>query len=107
MPGSNSISYYRLNVKFDNNEQYFSNIVALPNVNEKPSLKTTLVRNAVQVNSPSAFSFTVVDFSGRSVAKGNLVQGVNNISTAGFGNGMYIIKFSNGQDQYAEKFMKQ
>lgn len=107
VPNENKIIYYRLNVKFDNNQQYFSNIVALRNTNERPSLKNNFVRNSVQVTSPSAFTYSIVDFSGRSIAQGNLVQGINNINTAGLGNGMYIIKFSNGADQYAEKFMKQ
>ena len=107
MPTDNNIFYYRLNVKFDNNQQYFSNIVAITNSFEKPSVKNNLVRNAVQVSSPSAFSFAVIDYSGRVVVKGKLVQGVNNINTAGLGSGMYIIKFSNGQDEFAEKFMKQ
>jgi hypothetical protein len=107
MPYNNDLAYYRLNVKFDNNQQYFSNIVALHSTNDKPSLKNSFIRNSVQVSSPSTFGFTVVDLSGRTVFKGNLVQGINNINTSGLGNGVYIIKYSNGQEQYAEKFMKQ
>lgn len=107
IPGSNSVVYYRLNVKFDNQQQYFSNIIALPNTNERPSIKNSLVRSSVQVNSPSTFSYSLVDYSGRTISSGNLIQGLNNINTSGLGNGMYIIKFSNGQDQFAEKFMKQ
>ena len=107
LANSNDVLYYRLNVKFDNNQQYLSNIVALPSANEKPSVKSSLVRNSVQINSPSVFTYTIVDFSGRSVGKGNLVQGMNSISTSGLGNGMYIIKYNNGMEQYAEKFMKQ
>lgn len=107
IPNENNILYYRLNVRFDNKQQYFSNIVALRNTNGRPVVKNNFVRNSVQVNSPSTFTYTVVDYSGRSVAKGTLVQGVNNISTSNLGNGMYIIQFSNGQEQYAEKFMKQ
>ena len=107
MSNNNDLVYYRLNVKFDNNQQYFSNIVALRNTNERPLIKSSMVRNSVQVSSPSIFSYAVIDFSGRAVAKGNLVQGLNNISTSGLGNGMYIIKYSNGIEQYAEKFMKQ
>ena len=106
-PGESNVVYYRLNVRFDNNQQYFSNIVALRNTNEKPFIKSSLVRNLVQVNSPSAFTYTMVDYSGRVIAKGNLVQGMNNINTSNLGSGMYIIQYSNGVQQYAEKFMKQ
>jgi hypothetical protein len=49
----------------------------------------------------------VIDYSGRTVAKGNLVQGMNSISTYELNSGMYILQSSNGQEQYIEKFMKQ
>lgn len=104
---NNGIFYYRLNVIFDNNRQYFSNTIALRNSAGKPFLTNHLIHNSVQISSPSVFAYTVVDFSGRTVAKGNLVQGLNNISASGLGNGMYIIQFRNGEEQYAEKFMKQ
>jgi hypothetical protein len=107
MPGSNGILYYRLNVTFDNAKQYFSNIVALRNTTNKPSIINSLVHNSAQVNSPSMFAYTIVDYSGRAVAKGNLLEGINNITTANLGSGMYMIQFSNGQEQYAEKIMKQ
>ena len=107
LSNENGVVYYRLNVTFDNNKQYFSNIVVLRNATNKPSLSTNLVHNSVQVTSPSTFSYTILDYSGRVVAKGNLVQGTNNIISSDLGNGMYVIQFSNGQQQYAEKFMKQ
>jgi hypothetical protein len=59
------------------------------------------------VNSPSAFAYTIIDYSGKAMNKGNLVQGMNTISTLNLGDGMYIIQFSNGQEQFVEKFMKQ
>ena len=107
LPNDNGILYYRLNVTFDNNRQYFSNIIALPNTTAKPSVTSNLVHNFIQVNSPSPFTYTVVDYSGRMVAKGNLLQGNNSIVTSNLSNGMYIVQFNNGQEQYAEKFMKQ
>jgi hypothetical protein len=106
-PNDNSILYYRLNVTFDNNKQYFSNIIALRNAANKPSVNNNLVHNSVQVNSSSFFIYTVVDYSGQTVAKGTLVQGINNINITNLANGMYIIQFSKGEEQYAEKFMKQ
>jgi hypothetical protein len=103
----NTASYYRLNVTFDNNRQYFSNVVVLRNTTVIPNLTATLIRNSVVVNSPSAFSYAIVDYSGRTVMKGNLAQGINTINASGLGNGLYIIQYNNGQERYAEKFMKQ
>jgi hypothetical protein len=107
IPDANGTLYYRMSVTFNDNKEYFSNIIALPNIVNKPSIINNLVHNSVQVSSPSAFTYTVVDFSGRTIAKGNLAQGTNTIATSNLGNGMYIIQFSNGQERYAEKFMKQ
>ncbi|MGZ3922728.1 MAG: zinc-dependent metalloprotease [Flavisolibacter sp.] len=107
VPTDNTITYYRLNVTFDNNSQYFSNIIALPNVINKPTLTSNLVHNSAQVTSTTSFTYMLVDYSGRTVARGILSPGATTIQTSNLVNGMYIIQFSNGQQQYAEKFMKQ
>jgi hypothetical protein len=107
LPNVNGTAYYRLKVTFDNNKEYSSNIVTIPATNNKPSVVNNVARTEVQVNSPSSFSYAVVDFSGRQIAKGNLSQGINTISTARLSKGMYIIQYSNGEEQYAEKIMKQ
>ena len=107
LPTAGSVLYYRLNVTFDNKKQYYSNIVALHSITNKPALSTNLVHNFVQVNSPSTFNYVVIDYSGKTVAQGNIAQGQNNINVTNLGNGMYVIQFSNGQDRYAEKFMKE
>ncbi len=106
-PGSGSVFYYRLNVELADGKQYYSNVISLPNATKaKPSLTGNVVRNSIVVNSPALFDYQIVDYSGRSISKGKLVQGVNRIS-ASLNSGMYIIQFSNGSEQYAEKFMKQ
>jgi len=108
VPTNGSTVFYRLNVTFDNNKQYFSNTIALPNTAaNKPALKTNVITSSAVVNSPSAFSYSVLDFNGRTLVKGNLIQGPNTISTFSLSKGMYIIQYSNGQELYAEKFMKQ
>lgn len=107
VPGNYRTLYYRLNVHFDNEKEYYSNIIAIKDVAGRPTLVTNTVRHSVQVNSPSKFSYAIIDYSGRTVAKGNTIQGMNNINTYELSRGMYIIQFNNGQEQYAEKFMKQ
>jgi hypothetical protein len=107
IPTDRNILYYRLKVNFNNNRQYYSNIVALRNSTIKPSLLNTVVSNSLQINSPSSFRYVVADYSGRSVAKGILSAGNMSINTTNLSSGMYVIQFTNGQEQYAEKFMKQ
>jgi hypothetical protein len=107
VPTDGNVTYYRLKVTFDNNSQYLSNIVALPVVVNRPSLTSNLVHNSVQVTCSGNFNYMIVDYSGRAVAKGKLSPGATTIQTTNLVNGMYIIQFSNGQQQYAEKLMKQ
>ena len=107
VPTGDPVTYYRLKVTFDNNSQYSSNVVALPAVVNKPSLTSNLVHNSVQVTSSTNFNYIIVDYSGRTVAKGMVSPGLSTIQTTNLVNGMYIMQFSNGQQQYAEKLMKQ
>ncbi len=108
-PAKASLLYYRLKVVFDNGRQYYSNIAALrgSGANGKPSLTGNAVTTSLSVNSPSGFSYAIVDLHGRTLAKGPLSQGLNTISTGFLTNGMYLIQFTNNQEQYTEKFMKQ
>jgi hypothetical protein len=70
-------------------------------------LNGNMVQASVMVTSPGAFGYFISDYSGRIVAKGAVAQGMTTISTGILSKGMYIIQFSNGQEEYNEKFMKQ
>lgn len=109
VPGADNVYYYRLQVGFNNNTQYYSNIIALKNTNanNQPRISGNLVHSSINITAPLPFAYTIVDYSGRTVAKGNLIQGFNTISTSGFSNGMYMIQLGNGREQYADKFIKQ
>jgi len=103
-----SLLYYRLNVTFDNGQRFYSNIVSLRGrPSSKPFLDGNLVRHQLEATSPSVYTYTIFDYSGRTMATGKLVQGINTINTGNFIKGMYIIRFSNGQEVYTEKFMKE
>jgi hypothetical protein len=108
-PSNAAILYYRLKITLDNKHEKYSNVINLRGTNQKikPSLTTNIIRNQVTVNSPSVYTYSITDYSGRIVAKGKLTQGSNNIPSASFSNGMYIIRFSNENEEFVEKFMKQ
>lgn len=107
VPGKASVSYYRLNVAMPNGQQYYSNVISLPASEQaRPVLTGNIVRNAIAINSPALYNYHIVDYSGRMISKGKLVQGINKIP-ATLNRGMYIIQFNNGSEQYTEKFMKQ
>jgi hypothetical protein len=108
-PSHTGTLYYRLKITLDNKQEQYSNVISLrSNIEkQKPALTTNIIRNQIQVNSPSVFEYSVADYNGRIVAKGKLVQGTNIINSGSFSNGMYIIRFSNESAEYSEKFIKQ
>jgi hypothetical protein len=108
VPTRSGSLYYRLNVMFDNGRQYYSNIVGLRvAANNKPYLASNVIYGGnVVVNSPIACTYTITDFAGKQIAQGKINQGANNINTGFVTNGMYVIRFFDGQDQYVEKFVK-
>ena len=108
IPAAGPSLYYRLNVVFDNERQYYSNVISLPATTQaRPSLSGNVVRSTMVVNSAALFDYHITDYSGRMISKGKLTQGYNTIATSGLMNGMYLIYFSNETGQFTEKFMKQ
>jgi hypothetical protein len=109
LPTSKHLLYYRLNVVFDNGRQYYSNVIALPNngSNSKPYMIGNLVSNNITINSPSNYTYSIHDLSGRNVSKGTLTSGLTTVSTGFIGSGLYVIQYNNGSEFYTEKFTKQ
>jgi hypothetical protein len=100
---------YRLNVTFDNGHQYYSNIVTLRKTGSivRPVLVTNLVYNStVSVSSPGNYSYTIYDFNGKTVNKGQLTNGMNHINAAQI-SGIYLVRFSNGIEVWTDKFVRQ
>lgn len=108
-PVGSSTAQYRLQVTFDNGRTYYSNIVSLrgPSAGSRPRLAATLSSSQVQVNSPGRYTYSIHDFSGQTIGKGQLNNGLNHISSSALRNGMYLIRFSDGLEQWTEKFIKQ
>jgi hypothetical protein len=65
-----------------------------------------MVSSLLNVSSPTNWQYTVFDRNGRQVAKGQLTNGQNFISTGALAGGLYLINFYNNSEQYTEKFMK-
>ena len=108
-PGKSSSILYRLHVKLDNNNHY-SNIIVIkqPDENYKPKLLNSLVTNGViSVTSPAVFEYSLFDLNGRVMNKGRLENGMNAITINGMISGMYLIRFTNGDQQWTEKLVKQ
>ncbi len=102
---------YRVNVTFDNGKGYYSNVISIrPNnsKNPRPQLTGNLISSGnIYVSSPGSFSFTIFDFNGKVVTRGQLTNGINNISTAGMQRGMYMIRFADTEQQWNDKLLIQ
>ncbi len=108
LPRESGMLKYRLHVKFDNGNHYYSNMVALSNESaERPFLNGNFSQNSISITSPSSYDYTITDFSGRMLSKGKLAEGINRINLSFISKGMYLVQFSNGQIQYTDKFIIQ
>jgi hypothetical protein len=109
IPEKQGSMIYRLHVMFDNNNNDYSNTILIKSSgSERPKLVNSLVTNGIIiVTSPSTFDYTLIDLNGGILSKGKLSNGTNTISATGFINGMYLIRFSDGGQQWTEKLVKQ
>jgi hypothetical protein len=109
-PTNTAAALYRMYAEFDNGGHYYSNVVAIkPSGNNyKPKVLNTLVTNGViSVSSPSIFDYSLLDLAGKVLSKGKLENGMNSVNASGMIPGMYLIRFTDGDQQYTEKLVKQ
>ena len=108
-PNVTGTAQYRLNVTFDNGRQYYSNIVTLRKTSQNlhPELVGNLIGNNITISSPGNFDYLIYDYTGKNLLKGKLSAGMNVISPAYLSQGMYIIRFTDGSQNWSNKFIKQ
>jgi hypothetical protein len=109
-PYIGTAAQYRILVTFDNGKSYYSNIVTLKGNGtvEKPKLLTNLISsNVITVNSPGNYQYSIVDVNGKLAFRGQLINGLNNITSTRMSAGMYIIRFVKENEQWTDKFIKQ
>jgi hypothetical protein len=110
-PSTPETLLYRVNVTFDNNKTYISNIVSLrlsATVTARPQLNGNIITDRyLKVNSPGNYLYHVTDLEGKTIVKGQIANGLNNVNTTVIAGGLYLISFTNGKEQWTEKFVKQ
>lgn len=109
-PNISGTVQYRLNVTFDNGHQYYSNIITLRKTGAAPGPKliSNLINSgSIEVSSPGVYNYSIYDLNGKTLAQGKLVNGSNIINAGSITNGMYIVRFTNGAEQWMEKLVKQ
>lgn len=109
-PSESTTIQYRINVTFDNGEQYYSNVITLRSGNslQRPQLLSNLINSsAIIVSSPGNFRYAIYDFNGKTIGKGQLIVGQNTISSIGIPGGMYFIRFADNNAQWTDRFVRQ
>jgi hypothetical protein len=118
-----TLAHYRLNVTFNDKSEAYSNIAKIeiapkapkgggPSksvaTSNSPELITNIISsNSLRIYSPGQFSYSVMDLTGKSINKGPLSIGNNNITVNNLKSGLYLIRFTDGNQQWTEKFVKQ
>jgi hypothetical protein len=107
-PLDNRPLLYRMHVIFDNAKEYYSNTIAIrQGRSTKPQLiGNTITGTSLTVSSPGNFYYQVLDQSGRMLSKGSIEKGYSSINPGNMNTGIYIIRFSDGYEQWSEKFIK-
>lgn len=101
---------YRLSVTFENNHQYFSNIVTLRSTSSvaRPRLVSNLIStNSISINSPGNFQYSIHDLNGKTIGQGQLTNGVNTILASNMHTGMYLIRFTTKTEEWTDRLVRQ
>lgn len=110
VPATTNGAQYRLNVTFDNDRQYYSNVINIrpKGAPVKPQVVGNVITsNIIKVTSPGKYNYQVYDMHGKSITKGQLTNGTNTITTPSLLNGMYIIRFNDDQQHWTDKIIRQ
>jgi len=107
-PLDNRPLLYRLHITLDNLKEYYSNVIA---IRQGKALKPQLVGNTISgnniaVNSPANYHYQIIDQSGRMISKGVVEKGYSSLGLGSINTGIYIIRFTDGEQQWSEKFIK-
>ena len=109
-PYTNNTTQYRLNVSFDNGRQYYSNIITLRaiDIKARPQLVGNLLNGSmITVSSPGKYAYTIYDLNGKTIQTGQLINGMNYISANRLMNGMYLIRFTDSNQSWTDKLVRQ
>src|SRR6187549_2730088 len=107
-PLDNRPLLYRMHITLDNLKEYYSNVIAIrPSKALKPQLVgNTISGNSITVNSPANYRYQIIDQSGRMLSKGSVEKGYSSLGLGSIITGIYIIRFSDGEQHWSEKFIK-
>lgn len=102
--------YYRVRAELTDGRRYYSNTVTIREyeTGERPRLiSNPTTASNLQVNSPASFQYSIIDLNGRTVQQGQLGQGTHSISAPRLTRGLYLIQFTQNNQQWTDKLLIQ
>ena len=101
--------YYRIKATSVIDQIGYSNIIGLKTAGNSVKLfnVSTLIKNEILINAAENYQYHLIDASGKTIAAGNGVKGINRINISNQPAGMYIIQLFNKEGIQAERIIKQ
>jgi hypothetical protein len=105
---TSGIVYYRVRRNMTDESTEYSNVVALDNSwSDRVTLQGNVVQQTAKVHASGDYAYQLFDEIGRLLAKGNLVEGMNDVPLYTAKQGVVILKVFNQTEQYHFRIIKQ
>lgn len=102
------LSYDNLNKLPKGDDYCFQNVVA-PNdiLTGGPKINSSIINSNIAITSPSGgYYYQVLGITGQVFYKGSLIEGQNTFSVTNLMPGLYVVKFTKGNQTFTYKFFK-
>ncbi len=108
-PFTNSDLYYRLYVTSVIGEKAYSNIVKVRSTARATNAfaVSTLVNNQLVINASENYRYSLSDISGKVLARGNGMNGINKLNMENNPGGIYVIQLIGENEIFTERIIKQ
>ena len=102
------VVYYRVRMQMTDETTTYSNVVALNNTwSDKVILQSNIVQNAAKIKASGDYAYQLFDETGRLLAKGNISEGINEVTLSTAKQGIVILNIFNKEEQYHFRIIKQ
>ncbi|WP_462249083.1 T9SS type A sorting domain-containing protein [Ferruginibacter sp.] len=107
-PYKTNMVYYRLKVTSVIDQTGYSNIIGLKTTGNSGKLfnVSTLIKNELLINAAENYQYQIIDASGKTIAAGNGIKGINRINVSNQPAGMYIVQLFNNSQRQTERIIK-
>lgn len=76
-------------------------------VNDNVSIYPNPTTGIITISADKVYAITVCDLAGRTILRKSMTSAKQELDLSDINNGIYLLQFSNGQESFAKKFMKQ